>query len=62
MDTRDGRIYSDEQVRRMSAETRSHMVQLPHGTHVRVGDKVGRNDDCPCGSGKKFKQCHGGAA
>ncbi|WP_217619392.1 SEC-C metal-binding domain-containing protein, partial [Achromobacter sp. GbtcB20] len=21
--------------------------------------KVGRNDDCPCGSGKKFKQCHG---
>ncbi|PZI44995.1 preprotein translocase subunit SecA [Staphylococcus aureus] len=23
------------------------------------GDKVGRNDDCPCGSGKKFKNCHG---
>ena len=22
--------------------------------------KVGRNDPCPCGSGKKFKQCHGG--
>jgi preprotein translocase subunit SecA len=21
--------------------------------------KVGRNDPCPCGSGKKFKQCHG---
>jgi preprotein translocase subunit SecA len=21
--------------------------------------KVGRNDDCPCGSGKKFKKCHG---
>lgn len=23
--------------------------------------KVGRNDPCPCGNGKKFKQCHGGA-
>lgn len=26
---------------------------------VRVGEKVGRNDPCPCGSGKKYKQCHG---
>jgi preprotein translocase subunit SecA len=26
---------------------------------VRAGIKVGRNDPCPCGSGKKFKQCHG---
>ena len=26
---------------------------------VREGGKVGRNDPCPCGSGKKFKQCHG---
>ncbi len=26
---------------------------------VREGEKVGRNDPCPCGSGKKFKQCHG---
>jgi preprotein translocase subunit SecA len=26
---------------------------------VRVGPKVGRNDPCPCGSGKKYKQCHG---
>jgi preprotein translocase subunit SecA len=24
-----------------------------------VGPKIGRNDPCPCGSGKKFKQCHG---
>ncbi len=23
------------------------------------GDKVGRNDPCPCGSGKKYKHCHG---
>ena len=25
----------------------------------RSGDKVGRNDPCPCGSGKKYKKCHG---
>jgi preprotein translocase subunit SecA len=24
-----------------------------------MGPKVGRNDPCPCGSGKKFKACHG---
>ena len=26
---------------------------------VRPGQKVGRNEPCPCGSGKKFKHCHG---
>ena len=26
---------------------------------ARAGEKVGRNDPCPCGSGKKYKQCHG---
>ncbi|EAR07408.1 preprotein translocase subunit SecA [Reinekea blandensis] len=26
---------------------------------VRAGQKVGRNEPCPCGSGKKYKQCHG---
>jgi preprotein translocase subunit SecA len=26
---------------------------------IHVGEKVGRNDPCPCGSGKKYKQCHG---
>ena len=29
---------------------------------VRTGAKVGRNDPCPCGSGKKYKKCHGVAA
>ncbi|HET9276324.1 MAG TPA: SEC-C metal-binding domain-containing protein, partial [Gemmatimonadales bacterium] len=28
-------------------------------TVKRAGDKVGRNDPCPCGSGKKYKKCHG---
>jgi preprotein translocase subunit SecA len=29
---------------------------------VRTGGKVGRNDPCPCGSGKKYKKCHGSNA
>ena len=28
--------------------------------YVRTEQKIGRNDPCPCGSGKKFKKCHGG--
>ena len=27
--------------------------------YVRQGQKLGRNDPCPCGSGRKYKQCHG---
>ncbi len=35
-------------------------AQMAGGTPiVRDGVKVGRNDPCPCGSGKKYKQCHG---
>jgi preprotein translocase subunit SecA len=30
-----------------------------HTPFVRGARKVGRNEPCPCGSGKKFKQCHG---
>jgi preprotein translocase subunit SecA len=26
---------------------------------IKVGPKIGRNDPCPCGSGKKYKNCHG---
>jgi uncharacterized protein YecA (UPF0149 family) len=29
---------------------------------VRGQAKVGRNDPCPCGSGKKYKKCHGAGA
>jgi preprotein translocase subunit SecA len=31
----------------------------PVTPYVREAPKVGRSDPCPCGSGKKFKQCHG---
>jgi preprotein translocase subunit SecA len=31
----------------------------PPAPAMREGPKIGRNDPCPCGSGKKYKQCHG---
>lgn len=31
---------------------------MRHSPVIRMGKKVGRNDPCPCGSGKKFKYCH----
>ena len=42
-------VGGDEAVEAMAA----------HTPVVRDGEKVGRNDPCPCGSGKKYKQCHG---
>ncbi len=50
-------------------QSRPHRMVLSHGVEnaeasrpesvKRQGDKVGRNDPCPCGSGKKYKRCHG---
>ncbi|MDH5263936.1 MAG: SEC-C metal-binding domain-containing protein, partial [Betaproteobacteria bacterium] len=34
-------------------------AEPPAQPFVRAGQKVGRNDPCPCGSGKKYKNCHG---
>jgi len=40
--------------------TEEEVAQMAGGKPiVRDGAKVGRNDPCPCGSGKKYKQCHG---
>lgn len=47
-----------DQARRAAAEGVSTSKAKPE-TFVRTDKKVGRNDPCPCGSGKKFKQCHG---
>ncbi len=33
--------------------------EMQKATPVRVEQKIGRNDPCPCGSGKKYKNCHG---
>jgi len=47
---------SPEQLAAQTALSHKQPVQQPY---VRDGKKVGRNDPCPCGSGKKYKQCHG---
>jgi len=41
------------------AQQQSGRPQKPQP--IVVGEKVGRNDPCPCGSGKKYKKCHGAA-
>jgi uncharacterized protein len=43
---------------RKIAQLRAHRVATPTATR---STKVGRNDPCPCGSGKKFKRCCGQA-
>ncbi|MCK5880756.1 MAG: preprotein translocase subunit SecA, partial [Sinobacterium sp.] len=40
-------------------QTQDAEVEEKDEPFVREGKKVGRNEPCPCGSGKKFKQCHG---
>ncbi len=37
----------------------AEVIEGEHETYRRNQPKVGRNDPCPCGSGKKYKQCHG---
>ncbi|MBK5964728.1 preprotein translocase subunit SecA [Thiocystis minor] len=44
------------------AEAHPGSDEPEHQPFVREGRKVGRNEPCPCGSGKKFKQCHGKAS
>jgi preprotein translocase subunit SecA len=39
--------------------TEGHAEPAPKRTPVQAGPKIGRNDPCPCGSGKKYKNCHG---
>jgi preprotein translocase subunit SecA len=47
-----------EQARAVSSSSAETNGAAPR----RTGEKVGRNDECPCGSGKKYKKCHGAEA
>ena len=49
----------NEQSTTAGDEGREQRQASPQTTVRREGPKVGRNDPCPCGSGKKYKQCHG---
>lgn len=50
-----------EQIQKMSLQHASPIIQDENQdqTFKRMEKKVGRNDPCPCGSGKKYKSCHG---
>ena len=45
--------------RRVAGQPQGAQAQRRHTPIVKNGPKVGRNDPCPCGSGKKYKDCHG---
>jgi len=51
-----GNLGVDEEAAQVQAALAAQAAQ---GPVVRDAPKVGRNDPCPCGSGKKYKQCHG---
>ena len=67
---RDDDERADEVARLERERDRLHAESIVSGGDVTVapssnvqdfGRKVGRNEPCPCGSGRKFKRCHGGA-
>ena len=47
------------QASRMQAAAQAGQGERGPTAPIHVEKKVGRNDPCPCGSGKKFKNCHG---
>ena len=47
------------QASRMAAAAAAGKAEKSKPAPIKVEKKVGRNDPCPCGSGKKFKHCHG---
>lgn len=49
--------YQHDQNEQLGGDAPQEPAQ--QGSQLRQGPKVGRNDPCPCGSGKKYKQCHG---
>ena len=49
--------YPGEDAQRRAAS--AHQGERPRPEPVKAGPKIGRNDPCPCGSGKKYKACHG---
>ncbi|SON48224.1 preprotein translocase subunit SecA [Vibrio tapetis] len=61
------RVQAEEAARRQQFQHQSADNQLTDGEEESAGQqpiqredrKVGRNEPCPCGSGKKYKQCHG---
>jgi len=51
--------FARKKERELAAASRQGGGDSSLPTQRRTGEKVGRNDPCPCGSGKKYKKCHG---
>ncbi|HAR55134.1 TPA: preprotein translocase subunit SecA, partial [Patescibacteria group bacterium] len=52
-------VAAGQQVSRPAYQTGRSAGQQKSNVGKRSGDKIGRNDPCPCGSGLKYKKCHG---
>jgi preprotein translocase subunit SecA len=59
LDLKKMRTSKPELVRETNGVPMEDLRELQKPTPVRVEQKIGRNDPCPCGSGKKYKNCHG---
>jgi len=69
MNTKTGYIYTAEEMERMKAKANEEAYRQPRARFVpmkipptkaqllRSPPRVGRNEPCPCGSGRKFKHC-----
>ena len=53
------REFHRKKQRELAVATRAGAGEASQPSQRHVGEKVGRNDPCPCGSGKKYKKCHG---
>lgn len=53
------RTYSHEEINALAEDEAESVDGQAVEPFVRDGAKIGRNDPCPCGSGKKYKHCHG---
>lgn len=58
MNTNDGTIYPTVEQGFQAGVPRSYLMAMTPTERQARRMKVGRNDLCPCGSGKKFKKCH----
>jgi len=59
LDLKNMRTSKPELVGESNGAAMQDMRELQKTMPVRVENKIGRNDPCPCGSGKKYKNCHG---
>jgi preprotein translocase subunit SecA len=51
--------FQRKKQRELAMASRAGAGESSQPTQRITGEKVGRNDPCPCGSGKKYKKCHG---